>query len=309
MTKRHTIRWADRVKRGRIRRLYALNSKGVYDEELLDQLGWGLHARCRDALVVHRAVGGEVPCPECAEIVPRPTRLATAPDPSAPGPEQFDCPHCERALTWRECRDALRNRPLCLDCTRLLTWSYSANDLACDGCGCEWSWQEYLRSIKGRVWLPCAHCSTKVRRPKRKSPRPVPAPASEAVECPKCEGQALHERGLLTCPHCGYEVKWSKYRGWRKRRVERLECGSCGHEFTWQAWRENYRHDYIMTGNPGPLKEFMRKWPLCDTPQQKMIRIDLLLHAVHGRGALGPVLIEGSESAVATLLDELAGQR
>jgi hypothetical protein len=40
-----------------------------------------------------------------------------------------------------------------------------------------------------------------------------------------------------------------------------------------------------------------------------MARIDALLHAVHGRGALGPVLIDGDEAAVMALLDELAQQR
>ena len=40
-----------------------------------------------------------------------------------------------------------------------------------------------------------------------------------------------------------------------------------------------------------------------------MIRIDALLHAVHGRGSLGPLLIEGDEESVMSLLDELAQQR
>jgi len=38
-----------------------------------------------------------------------------------------------------------------------------------------------------------------------------------------------------------------------------------------------------------------------------MSRIDLLVQAIHGRGALGPVFIQGNERSVRALLDELAG--
>ena len=38
-----------------------------------------------------------------------------------------------------------------------------------------------------------------------------------------------------------------------------------------------------------------------------MIEIDNLLHAIHGRGAMAAVFIEGNQQTATELLDELAG--
>ena len=43
------------------------------------------------------------------------------------------------------------------------------------------------------------------------------------------------------------------------------------------------------------------------TPQAQMIEIDSLLHAIHGRGAMAAVFIDGSRQTATDLLDELAG--
>jgi NAD-dependent SIR2 family protein deacetylase len=307
-----TTDWAPRVKPAGIRRLYRLNGLGIYDEELLHDVGWGLHERCRDALIVHRAMRGEVPCPECGGIVPRPARPGAHRDTggtSASDPA-FRCGHCERELTWWECREALRNHPRCFDCGVLLGWNYEDNRLSCRRCGREWTWQEYRRSVKARVWLPCAYCHRKVRRPERVG-RAGEASASgpEEVLCPRCGATAVHAAGKLSCSSCGREVAWSTYRKRQKRRVERLECPACGHAFTWQSWRKLYIGRDLLTGNPAPLLRFSARWPGCETPQQQMMEIDRLIHAVHARGALGPNLIRGSEESVRRLLDELAEAR
>lgn len=308
MTPARTIQWAPRVTPGRIRRLYGLDKLGIHDEALLARVGWGLHARCRDALTVHRAMRGEVPCPECGEIVARPTRRRGHAGPPNRSARAFPCPECGWQATWRQYREAMRNRPLCFDCLRVLDWQYSRNLLRCPSCGREWTWRQYLRSLRGRVRLPCPHCRMRVRRPEHSEQWSV-ASTTEEVDCPKCGADASHAGGKLSCAHCGYEIAWRNYRKRQKRRVERLRCASCGHQFTWQSWRDTYRHDSLLTGNPAPLSRFLREWPQCSTPQQQMIRIDALLHAVHGRGALGPVLIEGDEPTVMALLDDLAGLR
>ncbi|MHC4591214.1 MAG: hypothetical protein ACYS8L_00800 [Planctomycetota bacterium] len=301
------------MKPSRIRRLYGLNRLGVFDDALLDEVGWGLHARCRDALTVWRAVTeGKVPCPECGEVVLRSGLQRSRQGLPAASAVPFSCTHCGQALTWRECREALRNRPLCFDCLLPLGWRYAQNELRCSPCGKEWSWQKYRRSVTGRTWLPCPHCGERIRRPEATfevlAGRRALLP-SEAVACPRCHGDAVHEAGRLSCFHCGYEVRWSTYRKRQKRRVERLRCASCGHKFTWQSWRECYRSEDLLTGNPAPLEQFVVKWTGTRTPEEQMARIDALLHAVHGRGALGPVLIDGDEAAVMALLDELAQQR
>jgi uncharacterized Zn finger protein (UPF0148 family) len=119
----------------------------------------------------------------------------------------------------------------------------------------------------------------------------------------------VHADGTLSCPSCGYELAWRTYRKRQKRRVERLACTSCGHEFTWQSWRKRYAGESLLTGNSAPLREFASRWPRAETPQHQMLAVDQVLHAVHGRGALGPNLIRGTEESVRRLLDELAEVR
>ncbi|KPK62085.1 MAG: hypothetical protein AMK73_06825 [Planctomycetes bacterium SM23_32] len=304
-------RWAPPVRPALIRRLYAAGKAGFYDEGLLARVGWGLDARCHDVLAVHRAISeGEVPCPECGEIVHRPKRRARRQ--ARPGSDpQFPCPECRRRLTWVQCRQALRHVPLCFDCTRRLDWHYAENRLTCRACGKEWTWQGYRSSVSRRVWLPCPHCGRRIRRPDRDAAAHAAGGEAEPeqVECPRCGGAALHEPGRLVCPQCGRQMPWRAYRKRQKRRAERLQCAACGHEFTWESWRRLYRDRNLVTGCPEPVAEFCRDWPDCATPQRQMMCIDVLLHAVHARGALGPVLIEGDEPSVMKLLDQLAQQQ
>jgi hypothetical protein len=58
--------WAPRVKPLRIRRLYEMDALGACDEELLDEVVWGLRARCQSFLEADAAVKGQVRCPACA---------------------------------------------------------------------------------------------------------------------------------------------------------------------------------------------------------------------------------------------------
>ena len=54
------IQWAPRVKPNTIRRLFELDAKGILDENLVDEVGYGLLARCETIhRVTHRL------CPDC----------------------------------------------------------------------------------------------------------------------------------------------------------------------------------------------------------------------------------------------------
>ncbi len=308
--------WAARVSQAHIRRLYTLFASGIYDEELLLEVGWGLHARCRDVMTVVRAVRGRVPCPECDESVYRSkyeyyAKLKEQPPPA----EHVACAACASLTTWVGCRDALRDHPLCFACRSRLQWDYQQDQLVCIPCGKTWSWQQYRASVSRRKWLPCPRCSALIRRPDgarqaaEQSLGTDPIHATETIACPRCEGAALHTEGKLRCSHCGYEQKWAIYRKRMKRRAERLKCTACGHEFTWGAWRRRYKGLPMFTGNPAPVEEFLGKWPGCTTPQQQLIQIDTLLHALHGQGAIAPIFVEGSAESVTVLLNELAEQR
>jgi hypothetical protein len=59
------IRWARRVSREKIRQLYRQDAQGIVDEELIDDVGTALYARCRSILLVSNA---QVRCPRCGEV-------------------------------------------------------------------------------------------------------------------------------------------------------------------------------------------------------------------------------------------------
>ena len=63
MTKRPRIRWAPRLRPALLKRLYDADARGIRDEELCEEVGARLHARCHTFLLVSR---GEVECPACA---------------------------------------------------------------------------------------------------------------------------------------------------------------------------------------------------------------------------------------------------
>jgi hypothetical protein len=87
------IRWARRVPREKIRRLYELDAMGIRDEELIDEVAFGFLARCEAILEATEAARGRVRCRGCRETVldrdwgdrDKPIR----------------CPKCGWETTWR----------------------------------------------------------------------------------------------------------------------------------------------------------------------------------------------------------------
>ncbi len=61
--------WAPRVTQREIRRLYETDAKGIYDEDLINDVGYGLLARCQSFLDANAARTGKVRCPRCSETV------------------------------------------------------------------------------------------------------------------------------------------------------------------------------------------------------------------------------------------------
>ena len=93
-----------------------------------------------------------------------------------------------------------------------------------------------------------------------------------------------------------------------KRRIERLSCEACGHAFTWTAWRKGYQGKGLLTGKPAPIQRYVDQWPAARTTFEQLLAIDTLVNAIHGRGAMGPMFIEGSEDRVMALLNRLADE-
>lgn len=61
--------WAPRVKQRDIRRLYETDAQGIYDEALIDEVGYGLLVRCQSFVQANEARDGKVRCPRCSATI------------------------------------------------------------------------------------------------------------------------------------------------------------------------------------------------------------------------------------------------
>jgi len=84
--------WAPRIKKEKIRRLYELDAKGIYDSELLDEVGYGLLARCESFIIASNSRKGSVPCPVCETTVYHNRNRE----------EAMVCENCGWSVTWGE---------------------------------------------------------------------------------------------------------------------------------------------------------------------------------------------------------------
>ena len=57
--------WAYRLRKSQLERLYESSARGVFDSELIDEVGFALLARCESMLQVGEAIRGRPPCPAC----------------------------------------------------------------------------------------------------------------------------------------------------------------------------------------------------------------------------------------------------
>ena len=102
------VRWARRVSKTSIRRLYESDAQGLLDEEMLDEVGMALYARCESILTVYEARDlGRVRCPVCERVerrvvIQRQGGLE----------ERLSCPECGWSLTWHEYRRTFQRRQL-----------------------------------------------------------------------------------------------------------------------------------------------------------------------------------------------------
>ena len=86
-----TPTWAPRVTQRKIRQLYEKDAKGIYDEELINEVGYGLLTRCQSFIDANEARSGRARCPCCSSIVAH----------SCQREETLRC-DCGWELTWGE---------------------------------------------------------------------------------------------------------------------------------------------------------------------------------------------------------------
>ena len=99
--------WAPKVPPDQIRRLYEKDAQGLFDEELLREVGYRLLARCKDIIEVSEAISGRVHCRKCQHILPR--LKYGLPD---EGDEVLQCPHCDWLMTWEDYFQSFTGRQL-----------------------------------------------------------------------------------------------------------------------------------------------------------------------------------------------------
>ena len=85
-TERQRPVWSPRVSKSRIARLYERCGQGIFDEELIDDVGFSLYARCKSILSATQRL-----CPSCETALHH-------------MPEALECPGCG----WECPRDAYR---------------------------------------------------------------------------------------------------------------------------------------------------------------------------------------------------------
>jgi hypothetical protein len=111
MTGRDEIEWSRRLPKWKLRLLYESDSRGLLDEELLDDVGFTLLERCRDILKVASAQNGQVYCARCdrqgtTSLIPIP------PHKGDPRDVLLRCPACGWQITWGEYRSSYKRKQL-----------------------------------------------------------------------------------------------------------------------------------------------------------------------------------------------------
>jgi hypothetical protein len=104
---RAAVTWSPRVPKHKLRRLYTRVAQGIWDEELIDDVGMTLYMRCRDILIIHRALHDKkVTCPRCLRdgnerLLGRGGRG-----------DVIHCDACGWEMTWRAYHRAFKKRQL-----------------------------------------------------------------------------------------------------------------------------------------------------------------------------------------------------
>jgi DNA-directed RNA polymerase subunit RPC12/RpoP len=105
---RQDVKWSPRVPKWKLRRLYLRVAEGIWDDELIDDVGMTLYLRCRDILVIHRARRERrVTCPRCG----RAGRTTLIPRTGGPD-DAIRCPACGWEMTWRRYHRTFQRKQL-----------------------------------------------------------------------------------------------------------------------------------------------------------------------------------------------------
>jgi hypothetical protein len=83
-------RWAGRVSKHKIRRLYEDDACGMHDKALINEVAYTLLARCKSMLLVEAARNGRATCPVCEAIIEHQAKKGAL----------LACEHCSWTGLW-----------------------------------------------------------------------------------------------------------------------------------------------------------------------------------------------------------------
>jgi hypothetical protein len=87
-----------------VRRLYTTDALGIVDEDLIEEVGSALLARCESILAVTAAHYGQIQCPQCAALIVR--------EGHSRGSTVLVCARCDWSLPWADYHRTYRGRQL-----------------------------------------------------------------------------------------------------------------------------------------------------------------------------------------------------
>lgn len=96
--------WAPKVSQNIIRRLYAKDASGIIDDDMINEVGWALWARCDSILKVTAAHNGTIECPGCSGFIAGAESLNDN--------TELRCNHCGWTLPWKEYHATYKGKQL-----------------------------------------------------------------------------------------------------------------------------------------------------------------------------------------------------
>jgi hypothetical protein len=94
--------WAPRLSQAKVRRFYENDARGLYDEALIDEVGYALLARCESFIEANEAVQGRARCPLCNAVILHPVQKEAV----------LRCAEGHWELSWAEYFETIQHRQL-----------------------------------------------------------------------------------------------------------------------------------------------------------------------------------------------------
>ena len=94
--------WSPRVPKYKIRQLYQMDARGIRDDDLANEVGFALMARCESFIEANQAVQGQVICPDCGAVIPHKANKGAI----------LKCTCCGWSLLWDDYFSTIQGKQL-----------------------------------------------------------------------------------------------------------------------------------------------------------------------------------------------------